>query len=774
MDDDVEMSTDTGDSGSSDISDDGSSDFDDSYDDADIDTDDIDEDVSDEEIDDTDELDEIDEDVSDEEFDDTDADSDELEEIDEDISDEELDDTDANTDKLDEVDEDVSDNEFSDTDADTEELEMSEDTADTSANDEADTAEDTADTDTEEPEMTEDTADTSADDEANTTEDTADTNSEEPEMTENTTDTSADDEADTTEDTADTDTEEPEMTEVTDDTAADDESDTAEDTTDTDTEEPEMTEETDYMAADDEADTVEDTVDTNTENPKMAEKTNEANDSNETQPKHGFKDWVNPHNYDEDGHYIGEKKDFGYKPHIDGQEVDTSTYRDYVEQQAASSVSEYMSKHGYGRDDFATYSQDPEWRNLMRTEYPDYELPELTQENAKSQLSDYMNSHNYGQDDIDTYSQDPIWRELQSAAYPDYELPALRKELTDTQSKELINGKIPSELFASDTSDSSSNADTTNKKTRLEDLTETEYEEIKKADPKTASKLLTDFNERNIKPDDLSELSRTIEFDSGSKMEVVDNPLTSEYATFQNTDTKEQVTVYPNPMGRMSHMMGRQGQNDIGMHQDCGIASTAKGINDLYGREVTSENRLANYALETQNCGLDYNNDGTVDYYNSGGTYETNVREFYEANGLEADEYMGNGIPDIDYVGEQIKNGGVATMAVNHDLMWNYDKAVDFDPSTVDMDRYQSDSRYADRVNTYMSIKNGNGVFKADHFVNVSNAVYNNDGQLTHFIVSDTGNGTTKMIPKEYLSRAYMGSGKMRISAQGCVIARRK
>ena len=691
MDDDVEMSTDTGDSGSSDISDDGSSDFDDSYDDADIDTDDIDEDVSDEEIDDTDadtdELDEIDEDVSDEEFDDTDADSDELEEIDEDISDEELDDTDANTDKLGEVDEDVSDNEFSDTDADTEELEMSEDTADTSANDEADTAEDTA---------------------------------------------------------------------------------------DTDTEEPEMTEETDYMAADDEADTVEDTVDTNTENPKMAEKTNEANDSNETQPKHGFKDWVNPHNYDEDGHYIGEKKDFGYKPHIDGQEVDTSTYRDYVEQQAASSVSEYMSKHGYGRDDFATYSQDPEWRNLMRTEYPDYELPELTQENAKSQLSDYMNSHNYGQDDIDTYSQDPIWRELQSAAYPDYELPALRKELTDTQSKELINGKIPSELFASDTSDSSSNADTTNKKTRLEDLTETEYEEIKKADPKTASKLLTDFNERNIKPDDLSELSRTIEFDSGSKMEVVDNPLTSEYATLQNTDTKEQVTVYPNPMGRMSHMMGRQGQNDIGMNQDCGIASTAKGINDLYGREVTSENRLANYALETQNCGLDYNNDGTVDYYNSGGTYETNVREFYEANGLEADEYMGNGIPDIDYVGEQIKNGGVATMAVNHDLMWNYDKAVDFDPSTVDMDRYQSDSRYADRVNTYMSIKNGNGVFKADHFVNVSNAVYNNDGQLTHFIVSDTGNGTTKMIPKEYLSRAYMGSGKMRISAQGCVIARRK
>ena len=349
MDDDVEMSTDIGDSGSSDISDDSSSDFDDSYDDDDdIDTDDIDEDVSDEELDDTDadtdELDEIDEDVSDEEFDYTDADSDELEEINEDVSDEEFDDIDADSDELEEIDEDVSDEELDDTDANTDELnEVDEDVSDDEFSD-----------------------------------------------------------------------------------------------TDTDTEEPEMTEDADDTSADDEADTVEDTVDTNTENPKMAEKTNEANDFNETQPKHGFKDWVNPHNYDEDGHYIGEKQDFGYKQHIDSQEVDTSTYKDYVEQQAVSSVSEYMNKYGYVRDDFATYSQDPEWRNLMRKEYPDYELPELTQENAKAQLSDYMNSHNYGQDDIDTYSQDPVWRELQSAAYPDYEMPPFKETPSNSEIKDAL------------------------------------------------------------------------------------------------------------------------------------------------------------------------------------------------------------------------------------------------------------------------------------------------------------------------------------------------
>ena len=641
-------------------------------------------------------------------------------------------------------------------DTDSEEPEMAEDTDDTTADDEADTVEDTADdeadtvedtadTDSEEPEMTEDTADMFADDEADTAEDTADTDNEEPEMTEDTDDTAADDEADTTEDTADTDNEEPETTEVTDDTVANDEADTVEDTADTDTEEPEMTENTDDTAADDETDTEEDNADTDAEDPEMTEDTSDVSDVVEGSKYSG-----------------SEKSD------------NVSEQSDNTEKQSASSVSDYMNSHGYGRDDFATYSQDPEWRNLMRKEYPDYELPELTQESAMAQLSDYMNTHNYGQDDIDTYSQDPVWRELQSAAYPDYELPPLRRELTDTQSKDLANGIIPSGILASDTSEASPDSDISAKESRLEHLTETEYNEIKKADPKAASQLLTDFNARNIKPDDLKALPRSIDFDNGSKMEVIDEKLTSESATLQNTDTKERLTVYPNPIGRISHMEGKQGQNDIGMHQDCGIASTAKGINDLYGREVTSENRLANYAMDTKNCGIEYNNDGTVDYYNSGGTYEKNVREFYEANGLEADDYMDSEVPDIDFVGEQIKNGGVATMAVNHDLMWNYDKAVGFDPSTVDMDRYQLDSRYADRVNTYMSIKNGDGVFKADHFVNVSNAVYNSDGQLTHFIVSDTGNGTTKMLPKEYLSRAYRGSGNIRISAKGCVIARRK
>lgn len=98
---------------------------------------------------------------------------------------------------------------------------------------------------------------------------------------------------------------------------------------------------------------------------------------------------------------------------------------DFSDTSEIKSISDYMNAHNYGPDDFATYSQDPQWRQLMRQEYPDYELPEMTQESAHAQLSQYMNDHNYGMDDYAEYSQDLVWRELHSTAFPDEEMPPL-------------------------------------------------------------------------------------------------------------------------------------------------------------------------------------------------------------------------------------------------------------------------------------------------------------------------------------------------------------
>jgi hypothetical protein len=122
-----------------------------------------------------------------------------------------------------------------------------------------------------------------------------------------------------------------------------------------------------------------------------------------------------------------------------------------------NSISDYMNAHNYGPDDYATYSQDPQWRQLMRQEYPDYELPEMTRESANAQLSHYMNDHNYGVDDYAEYSQDPIWRELHSTAFPDEELPPLQNasegDLTESsendisQSADTVNAEMAEVAF---------------------------------------------------------------------------------------------------------------------------------------------------------------------------------------------------------------------------------------------------------------------------------------------------------------------------------------
>ena len=96
--------------------------------------------------------------------------------------------------------------------------------------------------------------------------------------------------------------------------------------------------------------------------------------------------------------------------------------------EALNNMSEYMNEHNYGLDDYETYSQDPEWQALNRdlqiangiepTEYTEdvaetSEVEEaLDPHDALNNMSEYMNAHNYGREDYETYSQDPEWQAL--------------------------------------------------------------------------------------------------------------------------------------------------------------------------------------------------------------------------------------------------------------------------------------------------------------------------------------------------------------------------
>lgn len=368
-----------------------------------------------------------------------------------------------------------------------------------------------------------------------------------------------------------------------------------------------------------------------------------------------------------------------------------------------------------------------------------------------------------------------LWEEFYRDAFgTEYEESAAEKadEPVTVDSEALANGETDVNIFRRDGS-----VERFKEGVHIEELTKEEYETLKEINPKAASVLMTEYIDRTVPEDDINELSRDLWLDNRNDYEVVDMKPEKDRARVRDMATGEEYEVYPNPMLTVNHMDGRQGQNDIGMQEDCGIASAAKGINDLYGKRVTSENRLAEYAYRTGNCDTKHvklTETGEYDYSNCGGTHERNVKEFYEANGLSAEAYTFFDIPTPEEIGEEIKDGAVASVAVNHDLFWNYEDAQSFDESMVDEARYSRDKDYRDYIDALVKMKEGSGVFAADHFVNISNVVYDEDGTLKGFIVADTGTGEVKMVDKEDLRRAYQGTGRIRVSAKGCVIARRK
>ncbi len=89
---------------------------------------------------------------------------------------------------------------------------------------------------------------------------------------------------------------------------------------------------------------------------------------------------------------------------------------------AMNNMAEYLSSHNYGREDFATYSRDPEWQRLNNdlqiadgiepTDYSQMEREPVDHDTALSNMNEYLSSHNYGLQHQDIYMNDPEWQRL--------------------------------------------------------------------------------------------------------------------------------------------------------------------------------------------------------------------------------------------------------------------------------------------------------------------------------------------------------------------------
>ena len=231
-----------------------------------------------------------------------------------------------------------------------------------------------------------------------------------------------------------------------------------------------------------------------------------------------------------------------------------------TQEDAFLQLSDYMNEHNYGPDDFATYSQDPEWQRLHSNAYPDYTPPEAssadTQENSFRQLSEYMNEHNYGPDDFATYSQDPEWQRLHSNAYPDYVLPEDSSKGNDiankapahpnedtafnisTDTQDDINGKIPTAETEDTVLDTQGDMDSDVPTSETEDMVPDAYDDQTHDDMDNESPTMEDgANDTNWNPFKPKKETKNAYNWNKNKWEAT--PVVRDMPPKSNTDSKE-------------------------------------------------------------------------------------------------------------------------------------------------------------------------------------------------------------------------------------------
>ena len=318
---------------------------------------------------------------------------------------------------------------------------------------------------------------------------------------------------------------------------------------------------------------------------------------------------------------------------------------------------------------------------------------------------------------------------------------------------------------------------------KLEDFSKSEFEKLQRDNPMAANKLMTEYVDRktpavDVNAPTLTENGRELRL-TDSTYAITDEPCSKESASMKDLSTGKEYTVYPNPLSRISPYDIKQGNNSLGMEQDCGLASGSEAINGLYGKKIASEEFNTDLANKLENFEYAYkplrDNEGKVmrnefgepllsdeiDWENSGGTNEQNVKRMFDSYNIPSDAFSGMRTPNPEYLAESLKSGDNVIAAVNSDLFW-----------------HKGDPR--DNPGFLSGMSDGDaqlwkeGKCYADHFVNVYAACYDKEtGDLAGFMVKDTGAGRDGMVPLDHFKRAFNGDDRFTVMAQGCVVGRK-
>ena len=415
-------------------------------------------------------------------------------------------------------------------------------------------------------------------------------------------------------------------------------------------------------------------------------------------------------------------------------------YSENVETSAMDSMTEYMYEHNYGREDFETYSQDPEWQQLnndllqeLGREPIDYS--ENTETLTMDSMTEYMYEHNYGRDDFETYSQDPEWQQLNNDLLQEMgREPIDYDETGETSIEDTDYNDIPeSEQSISDIMDNVEVDD-------MESLDDALDNDLAKPDS-SVEEWMNDVSAPTL--DEAFELDDVVENPTVvEELEIVDAPYdiehNVEFAESLLEDRPELTEMFRN--GEFFE----QGNNEHGFEGTCGETTQANTLNKLLGTNEITENDVLNIAIDKNLCEVD-----VLDPANSGGTSTEQFMQLYdEMNHRVGDKLNIELFDDDDALGindmaSRIENGSVLNIAVDSYELWDQPRDI------TDTAHY------------------------TDHWISVTGVDRSVDGGIIGFKIVDSGGGESYLDIDKF-ERCYYGAKDSAVIDPTCIVVSRK
>ena len=447
-------------------------------------------------------------------------------------------------------------------------------------------------------------------------------------------------------------------------------------------------------------------------------------------------------------------------------------YGEETETSALDNMAEYMSEHNYGREDFETYSQDPEWQqlnnDLLEADGKEpIEYGEETETSALDNMAEYMSAHNYGQEDFETYSQDPEWQQLNNDL-----LEADGKEPIEYGEEPESITEVPSADENSEVEQSVSDIMDNVEVTDSESLDDFSEELDETHSPESSIEELMDSTDVQENEDELeaeSELEPEVEAESEVEPEIEAEPEvepelepeveaepelepeiiedTDSYIDIEHNDEFTELLLEERPDLAEMFENGEfyeQGNNEYGFEGTCGETTQANTLNSLLGTNEITENDVLSVAIDKNLCEVD-----NLDPANSGGTSTEQFMDLYNEmnhqNGdkLDVELFDYEDALSLDDMASRLENGSVLNIAVDSNELW------DLPTDITDTAHY------------------------TDHWINVTGVDRDVTGNISGFKIIDSGGGE-KYLDVDKFERCYYGSSDNPVLDPTCIVVSRK